>query len=107
MQNSISSSTLLLGDIPVLGLAFNQHNTDQRRGAVLILVTPSRTTSLQSGSWARGEEVQQLVDLWQKVVDPATNAGNVARKRHAWRVGCYRNCAPSTPSARGWHWPAD
>lgn len=101
VSNSTSSSTPLLGDVPVLGLAFNQHNKDQRRDAVLILVTPSRTTSFQSASWARSENLQQLVNLWEKVVDPATNAGNVVQRLSGMRLFS-RMQANDVPMA----WPA-
>ncbi|MDT7838185.1 hypothetical protein [Aquabacterium sp. OR-4] len=86
VSNTTSSSTPLLGDAPVLGLAFNQRSTDQRRDAVLILVTPSRTTSFQSASWVRSDKLQQLIALWEKVVDPATNAGSVVQRLSQMRL---------------------
>lgn len=75
-----------LGEVPVLGLAFNQRSTDQRRDAVLILVTPSRTTSFASAPWVRSEHVQQLIGLWDKVVDPSTNAGSVVQRLSGMRL---------------------
>jgi len=86
VSNSTGSMTPFLGDVPVLGLAFNQRTTDQRRDAVLILVTPSRTTRFQSAPWARSENVQQLVELWDKVIDPTTNAGNVVQRMSKMRL---------------------
>lgn len=86
VQNTTSSSVPVLGDLPLLGLGFNQRTTDQRRDAVLILVTPSRSTRIQGATWARSDSVQQLVNLWEQVVDPATNAGNVVQRLSRMRL---------------------
>jgi len=77
VTDSTGSKTPLIGDLPLIGRAFNQRTTAKRRDAVLILVTPSRPTEFASQPWARSSAVQQLVDLWDKVVDPSTNAASV------------------------------
>jgi Tfp pilus assembly protein PilF len=77
VTDSTGSKTPIIGDLPLIGRAFNQRTKDQRRGAVLILVTPSRPAQFTSRPWARGESVQRMIDLWDKVVDPSTNASSV------------------------------
>jgi tetratricopeptide (TPR) repeat protein len=68
------SKTPLIGDLPLVGNAFNERNKVQRRDAVMVLVTPSRTTSLPGRPWARAEAVDRLAKFWTQVVDPSTNA---------------------------------
>jgi type II secretory pathway component GspD/PulD (secretin) len=77
VTDSTGSKTPIVGDLPVVGRLFNQRTTDRRRDAVLILVTPSRPAQFASQPWARSEAVQRMIDLWDKVVDPSTNASSV------------------------------
>ena len=77
VTDSTGSKTPVIGDLPVVGRLFNQRTTDQRRGSVLILVTPSRPAQFASQPWARSESVQRMIDLWDKVVDPSTNAASI------------------------------
>lgn len=79
-SDSTGSQTPILGDLPLIGRAFNQRTTDQRRDSVMILVTPSRPTQFASEPWARREAVQKMIDMWSKVIDPATNAGSVTAR---------------------------
>lgn len=77
VTDSTGSKTPIIGDVPLVGLLFNQKTTDKRRSSVLILVTPSRPAQFASQPWARSESVQQMIALWDKVVDPSTNASSV------------------------------
>jgi hypothetical protein len=77
------SKTPLIGDLPVVGNAFNERNKVQRRDAVMVLVTPSRTTALPGRPWARADPVERLAKFWTQVVDPLTNAAaSQARLAH-------------------------
>lgn len=77
------SKTPLLGELPIVGNAFNERNKTQRRDAVMVLVTPSRTTALPGRPWARAESVERLAKFWTQVVDPLTDAAaSQARLRH-------------------------
>ncbi|MEO9132831.1 MAG: hypothetical protein ABI240_16725 [Sphingomonas sp.] len=77
------SKTPLLGELPVIGNAFNERNKVQRRDAVMVLVTPSRTTALPGRAWARAESVDRLAKFWTQIVDPLTNAAaSQERLRH-------------------------
>lgn len=77
------SKTPLLGDLPLVGNAFNERNKLQRRDAVMVLVTPSRTTALPGRPWARAETVDRLAKFWTQVVDPLSDAAaSQARLRH-------------------------
>jgi tetratricopeptide (TPR) repeat protein len=100
VTDSNGSKTPLLGDLPVVGRAFNQRTTDQRRDAVLILVTPSRPTLFASQPWARSASVAQLIALWGEVIDPATHAGNVTA-----RLGKMRLFSRMQPGDTPLAWP--
>lgn len=85
-SDSTGSQTPILGDLPLIGRAFNQRTTDQRRDSVMILVTPSRPTQFASEPWARREAVQKMIDMWSRVIDPATNAGSVTARLSRTRM---------------------
>lgn len=70
------SKTPLIGDLPIIGNAFNERNKVQRRDAVMVLVTPSRTTALPGRSWARAASVDRLAKFWTQVIDPLTDAAS-------------------------------
>lgn len=68
------SKTPVLGDIPLIGLAFNERNSTQRKDSVMVLVTPSRPIALPGRPWARSDHVARLAELWTRVIDPMSNA---------------------------------
>ncbi len=68
------SKTPVLGDLPLIGNAFNERNKVERRDSVIVLVTPSRPVSLSGRSYVRGEHVERLTKLWTEVIDPASDA---------------------------------
>ncbi len=74
VDDKTNSKALLLGDLPVVGNAFNERNKLQRRDAVLVLVTPSPTTTVQGRPWARPEAVERLTKFWTQVIDPQSDA---------------------------------
>lgn len=63
------SGVPVLGDIPVLDLAFNRKTDQRRQRSVIILVTPSRPLGLDTGD-TRGAAVQKLTRLWNTLVEP-------------------------------------
>lgn len=63
------SGVPVLGDIPVLDMAFNRKTDQRRQRSVIILVTPSRPLGLATGE-QRGEAVQKLMRLWDTLVEP-------------------------------------
>lgn len=75
-----------LGDTPIVGMAFNARSKFERRDAALVLLTPSRVTTLPSGPWARGPAVERLIKLWGDVVDPASNGNDVAARLSRSRI---------------------
>lgn len=63
------SGVPVLGDIPVLDMAFNRKTDQRRQRSVIILVTPSRPLGLAT-SERRGDAVQKLMRLWDTLVEP-------------------------------------
>lgn len=74
VDDATFSRTPVLGDVPLVGNLFNQRNVNQRRDAVIVLVTPSRPAALPGRSFARGENAARLAQLWTALVDPMSNA---------------------------------
>ena len=72
------SKTPLLGDLPVVGNAFNERNSTRRRDSVMVLVTPARPMLVPGRAWARSDATASLVKLWTEVVDPRSNAAATA-----------------------------
>ena len=72
------SKTPLLGDLPVVGNAFNERNSTRRRDSVMVLVTPARPMLVPGRAWARSDAAASLVKLWTEVVDPRSNAAVTA-----------------------------
>jgi tetratricopeptide (TPR) repeat protein len=68
------SKVPVLGDLPLVGNAFNERNKVERRDSVIVLVTPSRPTSLSGRSYIRDEHVERLTKLWTEVIDPASDS---------------------------------
>lgn len=78
VEDKTFSKTPLLGDIPVVGNAFNERNATRRRDSVMVLVTPARPMVAPGRAWARSEGAANLARLWTEVVDPMTNAAQTA-----------------------------
>lgn len=78
VEDKTFSKTPLLGDIPVVGNAFNERNAVRRRDSVMVLVTPARPLVAPGRAWARGDAAAQLARLWTEVVDPMSNAAQTA-----------------------------
>ncbi len=86
VDDKTNSKTPVLGDLPLLGNAFNERNLSQKRDSVLILVTPQRPLSLPGRPFARSEHAQRLADLWTRVVDPMSNAAVAAARLARMRM---------------------
>lgn len=104
VEDRTFSATPVLGDLPLIGNAFNQRNRTERRDSVIVLVTPSRPTTLAGRPFARPDHVGRLTELWTQVIDPASNAeatvAALRRQRHFTRM--MRADAPlAFPDARG------
>lgn len=74
VEDRTFSKTPVLGDVPLLGNAFNQRNTVQRRDSVMVLITPARPMLAPGRPWARSEAAANLARLWTEVIDPVSNA---------------------------------
>jgi Tfp pilus assembly protein PilF len=74
VEDRTYSKTPLLGDIPLIGNAFNERNTLERRDSVMVLVTPARPMMAPGRAWARGDAAANLARLWTDVIDPVSNA---------------------------------
>ncbi|MDC7684590.1 secretion protein [Asticcacaulis sp. BYS171W] len=85
VRDSSVTKTPLLGDAPVIGSAFNRRVTNERRDAVLVLVTPAPAQAIQSTPWARPADVERLIGLWGTTVAPGSDlgaiTGNLSRSR--------------------------
>ncbi|MDB5471058.1 MAG: hypothetical protein JWR84_2618 [Caulobacter sp.] len=108
LSESVDDSTFsrvpVLGKAPLLGSLFNERQKTSRRDSVLILVTPSLTTSLPGRPWNRPAAVARLADLWTQVIDPSSNGVDVAARLKKARL--FSRMAPgdsplSWPDARG------
>jgi tetratricopeptide (TPR) repeat protein len=86
VNDSTVSKTPVLGDVPIVGNAFNERNRLERRDAVLILVTPSAPVAFASEPWARPRAVERIIDLWSSLVDPATNSADVTARLRRMRL---------------------
>lgn len=80
VDDATFSKTPILGDIPLIGNAFNERNRLQRRDSVIILLTPTRPMALPGRAWARTDHVARLAQLWTSVIDPMSNADAVAER---------------------------
>lgn len=78
------SGVPVLGDIPLVKLAFNRKTDLKRERSVIILVTPSAPLGFVSQQ-RRGEAVQQLLRLWGSVIEPghgiAATADRLSKRR--------------------------
>jgi len=80
VDDSTYSKTPLIGDLPIVGSAFNERSKQSRRDAAIMLVTPSLPGSLPGRAQIRSESVDKLVKLWTRVIDPATNATDIGAR---------------------------
>jgi Flp pilus assembly secretin CpaC len=108
LSESVDDSTFsrvpVLGKAPVIGSLFNERQKTSRRDSVLILVTPSLTTSLPGRAWNRPAAVARLAELWTQVIDPSSNGVDVAARLRRARL--FSRMAPgdsplSWPDAKG------
>lgn len=79
VEDRTFSKTPVLGDIPLIGNAFNERNTLQRRDSVMVLVTPARPLVAPGRPFARGDAAANLARLWTDVIDPMSNAETTAQ----------------------------
>jgi Tfp pilus assembly protein PilF len=87
-----SSKVPGLGDVPGPNLLFNHSNQLNRQRSVLVLVTPSQplgfARAAAAGTAARAAAVQQLIELWDQIVEPATGVtrgAELLRRRFSGR----------------------
>ncbi|WP_158094053.1 secretion protein [Erythrobacter tepidarius] len=105
VEDRTFSKTPVLGDIPLLGNAFNERSAAQRRDSVMVLVTPARPMTAPGRPWARSEAAARLARLWSEVIDPMSNAEATAaalyRNRFFTRMqrGDVSNTFPATRPA--------
>ncbi|MFN3470240.1 MAG: hypothetical protein ACK4Z7_11090 [Novosphingobium sp.] len=78
VEDKTFSRTPILGDIPLVGNAFNERNALRRRDSVMVLVTPARPVVAPGRAWARSQGAANLARLWTEVVDPMSNAEQTA-----------------------------
>jgi Tfp pilus assembly protein PilF len=105
VEDRTFSKTPVLGDIPLIGNAFNERNTLQRKDSVMVLVTPARPTTAPGRPFVRSEAVASLARLWTEVIDPISNAeattAKLARNRFFTRMrrGDVSSTVPATRPA--------
>jgi tetratricopeptide (TPR) repeat protein len=104
LSESVDDATFsrvpVLGKAPLVGSLFNERQKTSRRDSVLILVTPSLTTSLPGRAWNRPAAVARLADLWTRIVDPSTGGADVAQ-----RLGRARLFSRMAPGDSPLSWP--
>lgn len=86
VEDRTFSKTPVLGDMPLVGNAFNERNTLRRRDSVMVLVTPARPTVAPGRPWVRGEAAGQLARLWTQLIDPSSNAAASAAQLSRMRI---------------------
>lgn len=77
VRDSSVTKTPLLGDAPLIGSGFNRRVTNERRDAVLVLVTPSPVEAFKSQPWGRPADVERLITLWDQTVAPGSDLGTI------------------------------
>ncbi len=66
-----SSKTPVLGDVPVIDVAFNARTATKRQDAALVLVTPRVVGTIDTGApQFRGATLQRLLGLWNSLIEP-------------------------------------
>lgn len=101
VDDNTFSKTPLLGELPIVGAAFNERSTQSRRDAALMLITPSLTTSLPGLPQLRSGTLDKISRLWTKVVDPASNAVDIGA-----RLGRMRFFTRALPTDAPLSWPS-
>jgi Tfp pilus assembly protein PilF len=98
-----SSRTPFLGDIPGVDLLFKNRSQLNRKRSAIILVTPSLPVTL-ARSVDRSAAVDQLVKLWDTLIEPGMGATPLAERIKAMRV--FTRAAADDVSVRDLHDPA-
>jgi Flp pilus assembly secretin CpaC len=105
VEDRTFSKTPVLGDIRLVGNAFNERNTLHRKDWVIVLVTPARPTTAPFRPVVRSEVVASLAQLSTAVIDPISNAeattAKLARNRFFTRMrrGHLSSTLPATRRA--------
>ncbi|BEV11531.1 secretion protein [Asticcacaulis sp. DW145] len=73
VRDSSVTKTPVIGDAPLIGSGFNRRVTNNRRDAVLVLVTPSPARAIESRSWSRQVDVERLIKLWGTTIAPGSD----------------------------------
>lgn len=69
VSDGAESGVPVLGDIPVLELAFNRKTDQRRQRSVIILVTPSAPAGFATAP-RRGAATERLLQLWDELIEP-------------------------------------
>lgn len=77
VSDGSESGVPVLGDIPVLDLAFNRKTDQRRQRSVIILVTPSAPVGFATAP-RRGEATERLLQLWDTLIEPKHGLGALA-----------------------------
>jgi Flp pilus assembly secretin CpaC len=86
VDDNTYSETPLLGDLPLLGSAFNERSKSSRRDAALMLVTPSVPGRLPGRPQFSSEAISRLTRLWTEVVDPGSNGVDISSRLAKMRM---------------------
>lgn len=101
VDDSTYSKTPLVGDLPIIGSAFNERSKQSRRDAAIVLVTPSLPGSLPGRGQMRAAATDKLARLWTRIIDPATNATDIGT-----RLGRIRLFTRAKPGDAPLVWPS-
>ncbi|AXQ31454.1 hypothetical protein D0B54_23430 [Solimonas sp. K1W22B-7] len=88
VNDNTSSQVPLAGDIPGLDLLLKNSSAIRREESLLILVTPSLPATLQlpGDPLRRQRNVEELMRLWSRMVDPGSDVGAIVRRLERLRV---------------------
>ncbi len=101
VDDSTYSETPLLGDLPLVGSAFNSRSKNARRDAALMLITPSLPGRLPGRPINSVDATGKLARLWTEVVDPGSNGTDIAA-----RLSRTRMFTRTQPSDAPLSWPS-
>lgn len=71
-----------LGEAPGFNLFFNDSTKANRQESLLILLTPSRPSLIETSpdGAARANELESLLQFWKEIVDPQTSLGAITER---------------------------
>ena len=80
VRDAAFSRVPVLGSIPVVSLLFRRQADNTRRESLIVLLTPTQPTAIQTADRLRPEAVDALIDTWQNVVEPTSSIERILER---------------------------